>query len=237
VGRLDEALAALGEAAQWRRPIWRLRTHWRGFRERPLPVDSPQPEPASVAAPVAVDDVEETASGPTPSRTARLGTSTASSRISGMRRAGALARTDPEQELAAGVAFYRAGQLDFAVPRLEAASRTPAHRFEAAATLGRIFLERGDTWRAIDWFERAAEASAPTLRPKLIGFSTSSPMRSKGLARSRERWRSVSNCRPRRRLPGRVDTRRPARKSPGPRVALCCGVCSLWHFSSRSACC
>jgi len=72
------------------------------------------------------------------------------------------ATNNPEQELAAGVAFYRAGQLDFAVPRLEAASATAVHRFEAAATLGRIFLERGDTWRAIEWFERAADAPAPS---------------------------------------------------------------------------
>jgi tetratricopeptide (TPR) repeat protein len=69
---------------------------------------------------------------------------------------------NPDEELAVGLAFYRAGQLDFAVPRLEAASRVPAHRFSAAATLGRICLERGETWLAIDWFERAAEAQAPT---------------------------------------------------------------------------
>jgi len=72
------------------------------------------------------------------------------------------AANDPDQELAAGMAFYQAGQLDFAVPRLEAASRAPAHRFPAAATLGRICLERGDAWRAIDWFERAADAPPPT---------------------------------------------------------------------------
>jgi tetratricopeptide (TPR) repeat protein len=71
------------------------------------------------------------------------------------------ARNNPDQELAAGIAFYRAGQLDLAVPRLEAASRAAATRFAAAATLGRIFLERGDTWRAIEWLERAAETPAP----------------------------------------------------------------------------
>jgi tetratricopeptide (TPR) repeat protein len=72
------------------------------------------------------------------------------------------ATNDSALELAAGMAFFQAGQPDFALPRLEAASRAPAQRFEAAATLGRLFLERGETSRAIDWFERAAEAQAPT---------------------------------------------------------------------------
>jgi tetratricopeptide (TPR) repeat protein len=72
------------------------------------------------------------------------------------------ATNNPDQELAAGLAFYQAGQLDFAVPRLEAASRAPANRFVAAATLGRILLERGETWQAIEWFERAADAPAPS---------------------------------------------------------------------------
>jgi len=65
-------------------------------------------------------------------------------------------------ELLAGLALFDAGQLDFAVPRLEAAFHGPTTRFRAAAALGRICLERGDTWRAVDWFERAAEAAAPT---------------------------------------------------------------------------
>jgi tetratricopeptide (TPR) repeat protein len=69
---------------------------------------------------------------------------------------------DPGDELLAGLALYDAGQLDFAVPRLEAAFRGPTTRFRAAAALGHICLQRGDTWRAIDWFERAAEAPAPT---------------------------------------------------------------------------
>jgi tetratricopeptide (TPR) repeat protein len=72
------------------------------------------------------------------------------------------ATNNPDQELATGLAFYRAGQLDLAVPRLEAASRAAENRFAAAATLGRVFLERGEAWHAIEWFERAAEAAAPT---------------------------------------------------------------------------
>jgi tetratricopeptide (TPR) repeat protein len=69
---------------------------------------------------------------------------------------------NPAEELLAGLALYDAGQLDFAVPRLEAASHAPVTRFRAAEALGLICLQRGDTWRAIDWFERAAEVAAPT---------------------------------------------------------------------------
>jgi tetratricopeptide (TPR) repeat protein len=71
------------------------------------------------------------------------------------------ATNDPDQELATGMAFYTAGQLELAVPRLEAASRTPKHRFTAAAMLGRLHLEKGEAWPAIEWFERAADAPAP----------------------------------------------------------------------------
>jgi tetratricopeptide (TPR) repeat protein len=66
------------------------------------------------------------------------------------------------QDLSRGMALYEAGQLDEAVAPLEAASRAPRYRFEAATTLGRIFLEGGETWRAIEWLERAAQAPAPT---------------------------------------------------------------------------
>jgi tetratricopeptide (TPR) repeat protein len=164
LGRLDEALAALAEAAQLAPADLEITNSLARISGKPLPVDSPKPEPASVAAPVAVDDVEETplpgpTSEPAPPPPRDLDSVFADLRDEASRR---FATNNPEQELAAGIAFYRAGQLDFAVPRLEAASRMPAHRFESAATLGRIFLERGDTWQAIDWFERAAEASAPT---------------------------------------------------------------------------
>ena len=84
--------------------------------------------------------------------------------FSDLREEAALRSTkkEPEEELSIGLAFYDAGELDLAVPRLEAASRAPACRFTATATLGRICVGRGDAWQAIEWFERAAEAPAPT---------------------------------------------------------------------------
>jgi tetratricopeptide (TPR) repeat protein len=66
------------------------------------------------------------------------------------------------QDFSRGMILYQAGQRDEAVAPLEAASRAPRYRFEAATTLARIFLDRGETWRAIEWLERAAQAPAPT---------------------------------------------------------------------------
>src|SRR4029079_17865378 len=60
LGRLDEALAALAEAAQMAPAGLEITNSLARISGKPLPVDSPKPEPASVAAPVAVDDVEET---------------------------------------------------------------------------------------------------------------------------------------------------------------------------------
>ena len=38
----------------------------------------------------------------------------------------------------------------------------PLLRFRAAAQLGRIYIEGGDITTGVEWFERAAEAPAPT---------------------------------------------------------------------------
>ena len=144
---------------------------------------------------------------------------------------------DPEQELATGLAFYQAGQLELAVPRLEAASRASAHRFTAAATLGRIFLERGEAWHAIEWLERAAEVPAPTpAEGHRLLYELADVLEGVG-----EVARALAICLELRAdagdIPGRVDTRRPARTGPGERVVLCCGACCLWHSSSRLVCC
>ena len=55
------------------------------------------------------------------------------------------------------------GMLDEAVTALELASKSPAHRFVSAAALGRLHRDRDTFERAIYWFERAAEAPAPSL--------------------------------------------------------------------------
>lgn len=61
-----------------------------------------------------------------------------------------------------GLAYRDAGMVMEAIRSLEAAARSPRHRFEAATLLGRLYKERGAAQQAIEWFERAAEAPAPT---------------------------------------------------------------------------
>jgi tetratricopeptide (TPR) repeat protein len=54
------------------------------------------------------------------------------------------------------------GMVEDAIQSLERAARSSRQRFEAASLLGRLHMERGERAKALDWFERAAEAPAPT---------------------------------------------------------------------------
>ena len=55
-----------------------------------------------------------------------------------------------------------AGDIDGCMAALEAASRAPKLRFATASLLARLHVERGQTAQAIEWFEKAAQAPAPT---------------------------------------------------------------------------
>ena len=67
------------------------------------------------------------------------------------------------QQYKLAITYRDMGMLDEAVTALELASRSPAHRFASAAALGRLHRDRDTLERAIYWFERAAEAPAPSL--------------------------------------------------------------------------
>jgi len=54
------------------------------------------------------------------------------------------------------------GMVEEAVTALESAAKSPRQRFDACALLGRLHFESHETESAIEWFERAAEAPAPT---------------------------------------------------------------------------
>jgi len=64
--------------------------------------------------------------------------------------------------LALAQSYISMGQPDNAVESLEIASRSPQHRFAAASALGQIYRDQSDLPRAIEWFERAIEAPAPS---------------------------------------------------------------------------
>ncbi len=67
------------------------------------------------------------------------------------------------EQLRLGLTYRDMGMTDDAIQALELASRSSRLRFEAASTLGRLYVERGDRGKALESFERAAEAPAPTL--------------------------------------------------------------------------
>jgi tetratricopeptide (TPR) repeat protein len=58
--------------------------------------------------------------------------------------------------------YLEMGMLQEATTSLKTAARSTQRRFEAAALLGRLYREHGEITDAIEWFERAAEATVPT---------------------------------------------------------------------------
>lgn len=74
------------------------------------------------------------------------------------RQAGA---DEAEEHLKLAHTYLEMGMADEAANALAAAARSPKYRFEAASTLGRLYLKRKDIPHAIEWLERAAEAPAP----------------------------------------------------------------------------
>jgi tetratricopeptide (TPR) repeat protein len=67
-----------------------------------------------------------------------------------------------EHEYERGMTLYEAGQIDDCVQPLQAASYAPRFRFTTGALLGRIFRDSGRADKAVEWFERAAQAPATT---------------------------------------------------------------------------
>jgi len=67
------------------------------------------------------------------------------------------------EQLRLGLTYRDMGMMDDAIQSLELASRSSRQRFEAASVLGRLQADRGDRAAALEWFERAAEAPAPTV--------------------------------------------------------------------------
>jgi tetratricopeptide (TPR) repeat protein len=70
---------------------------------------------------------------------------------------------DAAQHLKLARTYLEMGMADEAIGSLETAARSPKHRFEAAAMLGRLYRDQQDIAHAIVWLERAAEAPAAGL--------------------------------------------------------------------------
>jgi tetratricopeptide (TPR) repeat protein len=68
-----------------------------------------------------------------------------------------------EQHYRLAVTYQEMGMVDEAIKALLVAARSPRHRFEAAALLGRLYRECGMAEAAVEWFEHAAEAPASSI--------------------------------------------------------------------------
>jgi tetratricopeptide (TPR) repeat protein len=67
-----------------------------------------------------------------------------------------------DELLSRGMSLRQAGKIDESIQAFELASRSPRHRFQAATLIGRTHRGRGHMPAAIEWFERAAQAPAPS---------------------------------------------------------------------------
>ena len=72
------------------------------------------------------------------------------------------AMDEAEQQYRRGLALREAGDIDGCIVALQAASQAPRLRFVTASLLARIFRDRGMNRQAVEWFEKAAQAPAPT---------------------------------------------------------------------------
>ena len=67
-----------------------------------------------------------------------------------------------EQHFKMAATYVDMDMQDEAMKALEVAARSPRHRFRAGAMLAKAYLDSGDPAHAIEWYERAVEAPAPT---------------------------------------------------------------------------
>ena len=68
-----------------------------------------------------------------------------------------------EQHFKMAATYVDMGMHEEAMKALEVAARSPRHRFRAGAMLAKAYLDAGDQVHAIEWYERAVEAPAPSL--------------------------------------------------------------------------
>ena len=67
------------------------------------------------------------------------------------------------QQYKLALTYREMGMIDDAIKVLEGVVRSTTHRFDAGLLLGRLHRQRDSVKQAIEWFERAAEAPAPSV--------------------------------------------------------------------------
>lgn len=129
----------------------------------PIQLSSLEPEPAPAADEIDLNTVLGDFSAPS-DKPARIPVSKMPSLSAGLPGESDASRGGDQsaQHMTLARTYLEMGLADEAIGPLETASKVPRFRFEAASQLGRIYRDRGDTGKAIEWLERAAEAPAPS---------------------------------------------------------------------------
>jgi tetratricopeptide (TPR) repeat protein len=132
-----------------------------GGPEKP-PAARVRSESVEVDLSIVLDKVKKPLAGPAPPASDPIAAGDLDGVFAQMRDEASRRSSTADDEYKRGLAMYKAGQIDECIPVLQAASKAPRLRFATAALLARIFQERGLMPQAVEWFERAAEAQAPT---------------------------------------------------------------------------
>ena len=69
---------------------------------------------------------------------------------------------DAEKEYKRGLSLRTAGDIDGAIEAFEKAARAPKLRFGTSRLIARLYRDRNDMPKALEWLERASQAPAPT---------------------------------------------------------------------------
>ena len=159
-----------------------------GAQIAPMPVAPPEPEPAAVpnALPAPEAQPVESPAPPLRSESAEVDLSDIFSDLRKEHAAAAAPQSSPapaiedvlqglrddasrdpspetaEQHFKMAATYTDMGMHDEAMKALEVAARSPRHRFRAGAMLAKACLEAKDYAHAIEWYERAVEAPAPS---------------------------------------------------------------------------
>ena len=72
------------------------------------------------------------------------------------------AEDESEDYVSLARTYTEMGLRDDAIGALLMAVKSPRHRFSCASMLAQLYRDNGDIQRAIEWYERAAEAPSPT---------------------------------------------------------------------------
>ena len=69
---------------------------------------------------------------------------------------------ESEKEYKRGLALRKAGDIDGCILAFENAARAPKLRFSTSRMIARLYRDRNDTAKTLEWLERASQAPAPT---------------------------------------------------------------------------